>query len=105
MTLFFSCKTSSSFFFFFFFFWLSTSFIKSHPRRYLDRLQHWGLISLRSFHSLASGSIGGHNSFATALAVHVHKLVEVEAGPLHHLHLPDVHIVQRVDALAGFLNV
>ena len=34
----------------------------------------------------------------TALAVHVHKLVEVEAGPLHHLHLPDVHIMQRVDA-------
>ena len=33
-----------------------------------------------------------------ALAVHVHKLVEVEAGPLHHLHLPDVHIVEGVDA-------
>ena len=34
----------------------------------------------------------------TALAVHVHKLVEGEAGPLHHLHLPDVHIVEGVDA-------
>ena len=34
----------------------------------------------------------------TALAVHVHKLVEVEAGPLHHLNLPDVHVMQRVDA-------
>ena len=33
-----------------------------------------------------------------ALAVHVHKLVKVEAGPLHHLNLPDVHVMQRVDA-------
>ena len=36
-----------------------------------------------------------------ALAVHVHKLGEVKAGPLHHLHLPDVHVVQGVDALKG----
>ena len=34
----------------------------------------------------------------TALAVHVHKLVEVEAGPLHNLHLPDVHVVEGVDS-------
>merc|ERR1719411_2385621 len=74
-------------------------------RRYLDRLQHWGLVSLGSLHSLAGGSVGGHNGLAAALAVHVRKLVEVEAGPLHHLHLPDVHIVEGVDALAGLLNV
>jgi hypothetical protein len=34
-----------------------------------------------------------------ALSVHVHELGEVEARPLHHLHLPDVHVVQGVDAL------
>ena len=33
-----------------------------------------------------------------ALAVHIHQLVEVKAGPLHHLHLPDVHVVEGVDS-------
>ena len=30
--------------------------------------------------------------------MHIHQLVEVKAGPLHHLHLPDVHVVEGVDA-------
>ena len=33
-----------------------------------------------------------------ALAVHIHQLVKVKAGPLHHLHLPDVHVVEGVDS-------
>merc|ERR1719477_221544 len=68
-------------------------------RRNLDRLEHWRLISLWSLHSFA----GGHSSFAAALAVHIHQLVEVKAGPL--LHLPDVHVVEGVDSLASFLNI
>merc|ERR1719188_1653254 len=74
-------------------------------RRNLDGLQHWRLISLWSLHSFAGGSVGGHSGFAAALAVHVHQLVEVKAGPLHHLHLPDVHVVEGVDSLAGLLNI
>merc|ERR1719477_533692 len=70
-------------------------------RRNLDRLEHWRLISLWSLHSFA----GGHSSFAAALAVHIHQLVEVKAGPLHHLHLPDVHVVEGVDSLASLLNI
>lgn len=34
-----------------------------------------------------------------ALAMHVHKLGKVESWPLHDLDLPDVNIVQGVDAL------
>ena len=33
-----------------------------------------------------------------ALAVHIHQLIEVKAGPLHNLHLPDVHVVEGVDS-------
>jgi hypothetical protein len=40
-----------------------------------------------------------------ALSVHVHELGEVEARPLHHLHLPDVHVVQGVDALKGTIHI
>ena len=36
-----------------------------------------------------------------SLSVHLHELGEVEPGPLLHLHLPDVHVVQGVDALAS----
>ena len=85
-------------------------------RRNLDGLQHWRLISLWSLHSFAGGSVGGHSGFSwkyiifedvcetlvivltAALAVHIHQLVEVKAGPLHHLHLPDVHVVEGVDS-------
>merc|ERR1719370_2357618 len=74
-------------------------------RRNLDRLQHWRLVSLWSLHSFAGGSIGGHSGFSAALAVHIHQLVEVKAGPLHHLHLPDVHVVEGIDSLASLLNI
>jgi len=37
--------------------------------------------------------------------VHVHELGEVEPGPLHHLDLPDVDVVEGVDALAGLHDV
>ncbi len=40
-----------------------------------------------------------------ALSVHVHELGEVEARPLHHLHLPDVHVVQGVDALQETIDI
>merc|ERR1719391_1594267 len=74
-------------------------------RRNLDGLQHWRLVSLWSFHSFAGGSVGGHSGFAAALAVHIHQLVKVKARPLHHLHLPDVHVVEGVDSLASLLNI
>merc|ERR1719411_1073999 len=74
-------------------------------RRNLDGLQHWRLVSLWSLHSFAGGSVGGHSGFAAALAVHIHQLVEVKAGPLHHLNLPDVHVVEGVDSLASLLNI
>lgn len=42
---------------------------------------------------------------SVSLSVHVEELVEVEPGPLHHLHLPNVHVLQGVDALAGLHDV
>ena len=45
------------------------------------------------------------NYLAGSLSVHVHELGEVEPGPLHDLALPDVNVVERVDALAGLHDV
>ena len=71
----------------------------------LDRLEHWGLVSLGSLDDLAGAGVGGRDGLAGSLAVKVHQLVEVEAGPLEDLDLADVDLVQVVDTLASLLNV
>ena len=57
-----------------------------------------GLVSLGPLDNLAGLGVGGGHGLAAALAVHVHQLGQVEPGPLHHLHFPDVHVVKGVDA-------
>ena len=66
-------------------------------QRYLDRLQHRGLVALRPLHSLAGGGVSGHYGLAGALAVHIHQLVQVKPRPLLHLDLPDVDVMEGVD--------
>ena len=65
----------------------------------LHRLLGWGLVSLGPLDNLSGLGVGdGHSLAAAALAVHVHQLGQVEPGPLHNLHFPDVHVVKGVDA-------
>ena len=65
----------------------------------LHRLLGWGLVSLGPLDNLAGLGVGdGHGLSAAALTVHVHQLGQVEPGPLHNLHFPDVHVVKGVDA-------
>ena len=64
----------------------------------LHGLLGWGLVSLGPLDNLAGLGVGGGHGLAAALAVHVHQLGQVEPGPLHNLHFPDVHVVKGIDA-------
>ncbi len=73
---------------------------------FLHGLLHGGLVSLRPLDDLPCGGVGGGGGLGSgSLAVEVQQLVEVEAGLLEDLDLADVDVVQRVDALAGLLDV
>ena len=65
---------------------------------HLNSFLHWGLVALGPLHNLAGVGVGGGDGLATSLVVHVHQLGQVEPGPLHNLHFPDVHVVKGVDA-------
>ena len=71
----------------------------------LNSLHDWGFVSLGPLNNFAGRSISGDGRcLARSLTVQLQQLGGVEPRLLHHLHLPDVNIVEGVDSLASFLN-
>jgi len=69
----------------------------------LDRVEDRRLVAFGPRNDFALGCFHGHGAFA--LAVHVQQLAQVETRTLQNLDFVDEDIVERIDGLAGLLDV
>lgn len=77
----------------------------SHILSSLNRLLDWRLVSLSSLNDDTLGGDDSLGALAASISMQLEQTGQIETGLLQHLDLADVDIVERIDSLAGLLNV